>query len=155
MSQNYLLLLLLLSHLFSFSIWRSDVASNSPALSWAPVWVSVCLWAKLKDPSDNGQPERSTRRSSSPWRTSAKTWKQRARDDEMQSNWRSTADWLHHRCLLLTSVLVCPQRRQPALSSSQSKQKTIKITTLNNVKIYKRRKGESAALPLPACSAPH
>lgn len=67
----------------------------------------------------------------------------------------STADWLYHRCLLLTLVLVCPQRRQPAPSSSQSKQKTIKITTLNNMKTYKRRKGESAALPLPACSAPH
>lgn len=69
---------------FHLSIWMS----NSPALSWAPVWVSVCLWAKLKDPSDNGQPERSTRRSSSPSRTSAKTWNQRQRDNEIKSKWR-------------------------------------------------------------------
>lgn len=69
---------------------------DSPALSWAPVWVSVCLWAKLKDPSDSEQPERSTRRSSSPSRTSAKPWNHRERSwDDIEI--KPTPHCKHHR----------------------------------------------------------
>ncbi len=77
---------------------------DSPARSWAPVWVSVCLWAKLKDPSDSEQPERSTHRSSSPSRTSAKTWNHRERAwDDIEI--KPTPHCKHHCSLQRLSVL--------------------------------------------------
>lgn len=51
---------------------------DSPARSWAPVWASACRGAGWRDLSDIWRPERSARRSSSPWWTSAETWGQTA-----------------------------------------------------------------------------
>ncbi len=104
---------------------------DSPALSWAPVWVSVCLWAKLKDPSDSEQPERSTRRSSSPSRTSAKPWTtEKDHETTSRSNPHRTVNITG--AFLLTSALECPQRPRAAPSSSQSTNTNNTISTETN-----------------------